>query len=82
MDEPDDVEFVLSMLPDLDIQPLIENSWVAGAMVSVGAGKIPKTQLEQLFLQLGFLYLAERDYSEKLKDENADLYALSMERRN
>ncbi len=72
----DDAEFILSMLPSLDIKPLVQKSWVADAIAPVGAGSLSKSKVEELFVKLAFQYLAELAYSEQLQEENAHLQSL------
>lgn len=71
-----DAEFILSMLPNLDITPLVQKSWVADAIAPIGAGSLPKSKVEELFVKLAFQYLAELAYSAELQEENAHLQSL------
>ena len=71
----DDSDFVLSMLPGLDIQPLVEKCWVSAAIARVAASDFSQPELEDLFVRLGILYLNEKAYSGRLQEENADLSA-------
>jgi hypothetical protein len=73
-----DEDFILSMLPSLDIRPLVQESWVVGAIHQVGAGILPKTKVEELFVKLAFQYLAELAYTEQLQEENAHLQSMQF----
>jgi hypothetical protein len=73
MDDAD----VFSKLLDLDTSSLSRPHWVQQIMPEVGAGRLPKAQLETLFLKLGFEFLAEREYSQSLEEENAHLAAIA-----
>ena len=71
----DDSERILSILPGLSIQPLVEKCWVSAAIARVAAGDFSQSELEDLFVRLGILYLNEKAYSGRLQEENADLSA-------
>jgi hypothetical protein len=73
-----DEDSILSILSTLDIRPLVQESWVVGAMRQVGAGALPKTKVEELFLKLGLQYLNELAYTEELQEENAHLQSMQF----
>jgi len=71
----DDSERILSILPGLSIQPLVEKCWVSAAIARAAASDFSQSELEDLLVQLGILYLNEQAYSRQLQEENADLSA-------